>query len=66
MYIISDNNSEWCYNSVTLQLYKTYDFKYPFHFYLLCWYQNTLHVNMILREQMKSISVLDILFLCAQ
>jgi hypothetical protein len=51
---------------VTLQLYKEYAFKCPFHFELLYWYQDTLHVKMILSEQMKSMSVLDVLFQCAQ
>jgi hypothetical protein len=52
--------------SVPIQLYKEYAFKSPFHFLLLCWYQDTLGVNMIFREQMKSKSMLDVLFQCAQ
>jgi hypothetical protein len=32
---------------------------------LLYWYQDTLFVNVILREQMKSMAVLNVLFQCA-
>jgi hypothetical protein len=47
---------------VPIQLYKEYAFKCPFHFLLLYWHQDTLGVNMIFREQMKSNSMLDDLF----
>jgi hypothetical protein len=51
--------------SVPIHLYKEYAFKCPFHFLLLYWYQDTLGENMIFREQMKSMSMLDVFFQCA-